>query len=154
MAFSMTSPMIKDGENIPPRFTQDAFNVSPALIWEDLPSGTKSLALIVHDPDALRPGGFTHWVIFNIPASPNYLNECVLPRDCLPDGAIQGLNSAGANGYLGPAPPPGKPHHYHFTLYALDRKLMLPTSTDREALLEAMEGHTLGKVELVGLYQR
>jgi Raf kinase inhibitor-like YbhB/YbcL family protein len=154
MAFSITSQWFKNGENIPPRFTPDAYNVSPALEWEDLPPHTESLALVVHDPDAPRQGGFTHWVIFNIPPSPNYLVEGILSREHLRDGAVQGCNSAGANGYMGPAPPPGAPHHYHFTLYALDRRMNLPPTTDREGLLEAMEGHVLAATELVGLYQK
>jgi Raf kinase inhibitor-like YbhB/YbcL family protein len=154
MAFEISSQLFKNGENIPPKYAADAWNVSPALMWTDVPDKTKSLALLLHDPDAQRKGGFSHWVIFNIPPSPNYLPEGVRPRDHVEGGIVQGRNDADTVGYMGPAPPPGKPHHYHFTIYALDARLMLDSSADRRKLLDAMEGHVLAEAELVGIYQR
>ncbi len=154
MAFVISSPLFKDGDKIPPRFAADSGNISPAFTWDGAPPEAVTFALVLHDPDASRPGGYTHWLIFNLPRGQNYINEAVLPKETLKNGVVQGRNSAGANGYIGPAPPPGKPHHYHFTLYAVDRRLNLQPSADRDALLEALKGHILAQTEIVGLYQR
>jgi Raf kinase inhibitor-like YbhB/YbcL family protein len=154
MALAVSSPAFAEGEHIPSRFTVDGRNTSPALTWIGAPPATAGFALILHDPDAPRPGGFTHWVIFNLPPASQGLSEGIPAAPRLENGATQGKNSAGANGYMGPAPPPGKPHHYHFTLYALDSKLDLAPSVDRQQLLDAMKGHVLAESDLVGIYQR
>jgi Raf kinase inhibitor-like YbhB/YbcL family protein len=119
-----------------------------------VPSKTSSLALIVHDPDAPRPGGFTHWVIFNLPPGSNGLPEGVPRRERLENGAVQGKNDGGTSGYMGPSPPPGKSHHYHFRLYALDQPLKLGGSAGRQQVQDTINGHILAEAELVGLYQR
>lgn len=154
MLLVISSPAFKTGERIPARYTADGQDISPELTWSGVPAETSSLALIVHDPDASRPGGFIHWVIFNLPAASKGLPEAEPSRERLENGAIQGRNDGGSTGYMGPAPPPGKPHHYHFTLYALGQPLALSSSAGRQQVQEAIKGHVLAKAELVGLYRR
>jgi len=154
MALVISSPAFKDGERIPTRYTADGQDISPALVWSGVPPRTSSLALIVHDPDASRPGGFIHWIIFNLPAESKGLPEAVPSRGRLENGAIQGRNDGSSTGYMGPAPPPGKPHHYHFMLYALDLPLTLSSNAGRQQVQEAIRGHVLAEAELVGPYQR
>jgi Raf kinase inhibitor-like YbhB/YbcL family protein len=154
MAITISSTAFKEGEHIPVKFTGDGRNVSPPIAWSGVPANTASLALVVHDPDATRPGGFTHWVIFDLPADSNGLPEGVPIKEWLENGAIQGRNDGGRQGYMGPAPPPGKPHHYHFRLYALDQLLRLRGVAGRQQVLESIKGHILAEAELVGLYQR
>jgi Raf kinase inhibitor-like YbhB/YbcL family protein len=148
MAIQLSSPAFRSGESIPLDYTADGRNVSPPLQWTPPPLGTQSLALVCEDPDAPR-GTFTHWVVFNMPADADGLVEAALPS-----GAMQGLNSFGEASYGGPAPPPGKPHHYHFRLYALDSPVPLIGEVAAPGLKSAMEGHILGEADLVGLYQR
>lgn len=154
MPLVISSPAFKNGERIPTRYTADDQDISPPLIWSGLPPKASSLALIVHDPDAARPGGFIHWVIFNLPAASKGLPEALPGRERLENGVIQGRNDGGSTGYMGPAPPPGKPHHYHFMLYVLDQPLKLSSSAGRQQVQEAIKGHVLAEAELVGLYQR
>jgi len=154
MAIAFSSTAFKDGEHIPVKYTGDGRNVSPPLTWNGIPAKAASIALIVHDPDAPRPGGFTHWVVFNLPVGSNGLPEGVPVRERLENGVTQGRNDAGRQGYLGPAPPPGKPHHYHFMLYALDQPLRLGSNAGWQQVLEAIKGHVLDEAEMVGLYQR
>jgi Raf kinase inhibitor-like YbhB/YbcL family protein len=154
MALVISSPAFKAGARIPSRYTDDGQNISPALAWNGAPASTSSLTLILHDPDAPRPGGFTHWVIFNLPADSQELPENIPGKEHLENGAIQGKNDGSSTGYMGPAPPPGKPHHYHFMLYALDQPLKLGPGAGRRQLQEAMKGHILAEAEVVGLYQR
>jgi Raf kinase inhibitor-like YbhB/YbcL family protein len=150
---NLKTSAFKDGETIPKEYRSDGKNVSPAFEWSEPPAGTKSFALICNDPDVGRTG-FSHWVIFNLPAESRKLAG-ELPTDAkLPDGAVQGKNGWGKVGYRGPAPPPGKPHHYHFTLYALDKTLELESSANRAKVLEAMKGHILAEGDLIGIYER
>ncbi len=150
---SITSTAFKDNENIPVRYTCDAQNVSPALDWGSPPAGTRSFALTVFDPDA-SGGGFVHWVIYNIPAGARRLPEGVPVQATLSDGTIQGNNGGAKLGYTGPCPPAGKPHHYHFDLYALDRVLDLKSGATYAQLNAAIKGHILAQGALTGIYQR
>lgn len=152
----LTSSHFKDQGDIPKRFTCDGEDMSPALAWSDVPAGTKSLALIVDDPDAPDPANpkmtWVHWVLYNIPATAEGLPEGVASRD-LPAGTREGLNDWKKTGYGGPCPPIGK-HRYFHKLYALDvvlPDLKKPTKADLE---KAMKGHMLSQAELVGKYQR
>ena len=154
MAFDISSPAFKTEEFIPSRYSADGLDMSPALSWSCVPLETLSLALIVHDPDAPRSGGFTHWVIYNLPADSSGLPEGMPRKERLEKGVIQGKNDGGYAGYMGPAPPRGLLHHYHFTLYALDALLTLDQGVTRQDFLKAATGHILGQAELVGLYQR
>jgi len=153
MAFSISSPVISHNGKIPRKYTFEGENISPELIFSNVPPETVSLALIMDDPDAPR-GVFTHWIVFNIPKDAAGLSEKIPPIPELPDGSRQGKNDYGSVGYGGPFPPPGKPHHYNFTLYALDTKLNLNAGATKNEVLEAMKGHILEQTTLCGIYQR
>ena len=151
------SEAFSQNQTVPPKYTGDGDDVSPALTWSNLPEGTKELALIMDDPDAPRPEPWVHWIIYRIPRDTTGLPENVPGTEKLsePGGAMQGKNSWGRIGYGGPAPPPGHGlHHYHFKLYALDGALDVKSGLNKKQLLAAMEGHILGQGEVVGTYQR
>lgn len=112
-----------------------------------------SLALVMDDPDAPR-GTFTHWVIYNLPPSPPSLEEDQPKTATTPSGVRQGTNSFGRSGYGGPCPPPGKPHHYHFRLLALDSQLSLDPGASASEVEAAAKGHIVGSAELVGIFER
>ncbi|HXH50444.1 MAG TPA: YbhB/YbcL family Raf kinase inhibitor-like protein [Terriglobia bacterium] len=151
--FRIESSAFKEGAFIPARFSCQGENVSPSLKWTDPPAGTRSLALIVDDPDA--PGGtWTHWVVFNLPAQTRAMDENAPKGDELPKGGLQGLTSFGSVGYGGPCPPPGKAHRYFFKLYAADTSLSLKPGTAREEVVAALKGHTLGEAQLMGRFKR
>ena len=152
----LTSRNFENQGDIPETHTCDGKDISPELAWTDVPKGTKSLVLIVDDPDAPDPAKprmtWVHWVLYNIPVTAVSLPEGVLKKD-LPEKTLEGLNDWKKTGYGGPCPPIGK-HRYFHKLYALDTvlpDLALPTKTKLE---KAMEGHILSKVELIGFYQR
>ena len=143
--FKITSTAFQEGKAIPKRFTCDGENVSPPLAWTGAPAGTKAFALILDDPDA--PSGlFTHWIVFNLPASTHSLPEGVKP-------ANQGTNDFGKPGYGGPCPPQGT-HRYFFHLYALRDELSGLQSPDRKQIDAALKGHVIGEARLMGTYQR
>jgi hypothetical protein len=138
---------------IPQPYTCDGKDISPALRWSEPPAGTQGLALILDDVDA-PAGTWIHWVMFNIPAATLSLPEGV-PADPMVAGlGVQGSNSWGNLGYGGPCPPKGGPHRYTFRLYTLDTVLDLDAGVSRGELDEAMEGHVLGRGELMGRYRR
>ena len=156
-SFQLTSPAFRSGSppggNIPKKFSCEGENISPQLNWKGAPAGTQAFALVVHDPDAPHPGGYTHWVVYNIPAGVSGIPENA-PHDAqLPGGGAQGKNDEGKPGYTGPCPPSGI-HHYHFYLYALDSELDLSPGATAQDLDKAMEGHIVGKTELVGTYRK
>jgi Raf kinase inhibitor-like YbhB/YbcL family protein len=147
------SSAFTDQQPIPVKYTGDGQNVSPPISWEDVPQGTKSLALIVDDPDA--PGGtFTHWLVHNIPPDKKGLPEGIATSPELKGGILQGNTSYGRTGYRGPHPPPGRPHRYYFSLYALDQVLNLKAGTSKQQLEEAMQGHIMALTQLLGTYGR
>jgi len=153
MTLSLSSKAFQDGERIPGKYTCEGQDISPSLMWNAPPQGTQSLSLIVDDPDA--PGGvFTHWVLFNIPPDSRGLPEAIPIEAQLPSGALQGKNDFNRNDYGGPCPPPGRPHRYCFTLYALDRVLDLKAGVSRKQVLAAIKGHILAQGKLTGIYQR
>lgn len=152
-AFELQSPAFPPGGDIPVKYTCDGRDVSPALRWADPPVGTKGLALINDDPDA--PGGtWVHWVLYGIPATIRELREGVPAQDTVGGIGRQGVNDFRKAGYGGPCPPRGPAHRYFFRLYALDIELALPPRNTKAALLKAIEGHVLGRAELMGRYQR
>jgi Raf kinase inhibitor-like YbhB/YbcL family protein len=142
-----------DGE-IPRIYTCQGADQSPALGWSGVPAGTRSLALIVDDPDAPDPAApkmvWVHWVVYNLPVSAEGLAEAV---SALPEGARDGKNDWGRSGYGGPCPPIGR-HRYFHKLYALDVVLPDLGAPTKAELLAAMEGHIIGQAELVGTYQK
>lgn len=153
MTFALRSPDFPDGANIPRPFTCEGEDRSPALEWSDAPSGTKTFALIVDDPDA-PVGTWVHWVIYNLPETTRALKGGMEKQEQLADGSRQGRNDFRKTGYNGPCPPPGKPHRYFFKLYALSTKLTLAPGASKSDVEHAMEGHILGRTEWMGRYQR
>jgi Raf kinase inhibitor-like YbhB/YbcL family protein len=152
MAFQLTTTAFKNNASIPKKFTCDGEDVSPALAWSDPPAGTKSLALIVDDPDA-PAGTWVHWVLFDLPADTRKLAEDTAKKREFPSGARQGVNDFREIGYNGPCPPRGAEHRYFFKLYALDGKVDLKPGASKKDLERAMQGHVLGQAELIGRFQ-
>ncbi len=158
MTFSLTSTAFLNGATVPAQCTCTGADRSPPLVWRDPPAGTQSFALIMDDPDATA-GTWVHWVIYDLPSSMAELAEGQPTQATLPNGAKQGMawgvKEFQRVGYGGPCPPPGKPHRYIFTLYALDRLLNLtPSSVTALTLRAAMKSHVLDQAQLTGLYGR
>ena len=155
MTMTLTSASFPNSGAIPRRYTCDGQDISPALAWAGLPAGTKSLALIVDDPDAPDPAApkltWVHWVLYNIPPGATGLPEAVSAKN-LPAGTLQGLNDWKRTGYGGPCPPVGR-HRYFHKLYALDRVIPDLGTPTKAALEKAMQGHILARAELIGTYQ-
>ncbi len=155
MALMLTSSAFANGGEIPRIHTCDGNDVSPSLTWSGVPQGTRSLALIVDDPDAPDPAApkmtWVHWVLYNIPASATGLPQGVTPSN-LPAGTKQGLNDWKRTGYGGPCPPIGR-HRYFHKLYALDSVLSDLDTPTKAQLEAAMKGHVVAHTELVGTYQ-
>jgi hypothetical protein len=156
MSIQLTSPVFSHNDSIPSTYTCDGRDISPALSWNNLPENTKSLALIVEDPDAPDPKAprmiWVHWILYNLPAASTGLAENA-GRGDLPANTLEGLNNWGRTGYGGPCPPIGR-HRYFFKLYALDTVLPDLGQPPKETLLKAMQGHILDSTELIGTYQR
>ena len=153
MAFELTSSAFKSGDPIPRRYTYEGEDLSPPLHWSVPPAATKSLVIIADDPDA-PVGTWVHWVIYDLPLDLRGLTEAVPPKDRLPNGALQGLNDFKRVGYGGPCPPPGKPHRYYFTLFALDVTLNLKPRATKAQVLDASKGHVLAQAQLMGRFGR
>lgn len=153
--FSLRSPAFGDGGTIPAVYTCDGQDVSPPLRWDEPPPGTRSLALIMDDPDAPNPAApkmtWVHWVLYDLPPAAGELPEGAASGD-LPSGTRLGRNSWGRPGYGGPCPPIGR-HRYFHKLYALDTMLPVLDVPTKAELERAMKGHVLEKTELVGTYQ-
>ena len=139
----VTSTSFTPNGIIPAKYSCDGIGISPPLSVANIPINTKSLAIIVHDPDAPHPGGVTHWVAWNLP-----LNG-IIPENF--QGGKQGENSDHKTGYKAICPPDGT-HRYNFKVYALDEVLMADTTTDKAALEKVMKGHILAEGELMGFY--
>jgi Raf kinase inhibitor-like YbhB/YbcL family protein len=157
--FAMTSSGFEDGGILPDKFTAPTpteFQTSPPLAWSKTPEGTVSFVLLVHDLEGAinkRTDDITHWLIYNIPGSTSTLAQGVQPVAQLPDGSVQAPNQRKTPGYLGPGAR-GIYHHYTFELYALDTKLTLPIDAPRADVVNAMQGHILGKAVLMARYMR
>lgn len=148
MSLILTSDAFKHNERIPDKYTCSGSDTSPALKWHGAPSGTKSFALIMDDPDA-PVGTWDHWVLYYIPGHLTQLDAGKI------DSSIKSANNSWKKQqYGGPCPPPGKDHRYFFKLYALDDSLKLPVGADKQSLLEAMNGHILSEATLIGIYSR
>lgn len=147
----VTSSSFSKGGAIPRKYTCDGQDSSPDLQWTIVPGRAKSLALVMHDPDA--PVDFTHWVAYNIPPNARELAEGASPHATMPPGSNEGLNDFSRLGYGGPCPPPGKLHHYIFTIYALDARLDLPAGPKRAEVESAMKQHVIAEGQITGLYQ-
>ena len=143
-AMKIVSPSFKNNGKMPARYTCDGEDINPSLEIENLPEGTKSLALIVDDPDAPMKT-WVHWVVYDIPPS-GHIGEDSVPGK-------QGINDAGSKNYHGPCPPSGT-HRYYFKIYALDKVLALNEGISKGGLEKAMRGSILSSAELIGLYER
>jgi Raf kinase inhibitor-like YbhB/YbcL family protein len=156
---ALTSPAFEDGAIIPNKYTQaDPNPVSPKLEWKNVPMGTVTFALLMHDPDVAmgkKTDDVTHWMAFNIPGTATELAEGQSADPKLADGTIQIVNTGRKVGFMGPgAGAAGPYHHYTFELLALDTKLDLGPDAMRDAVVAAMQGHILGKGILVCRFHR
>lgn len=156
MTMTLKSSAFAPQTQIPTRFTCDGPDISPALNWFDIPQNTKSLVLIVDDPDVPIPAmpiiTWVHWLLYNIPPTISELPENIMQKD-LPTGTLQGKNDWKQKGYKGPCPPFGR-HRYFFKLYALDTELPDLNLPNKTSLEKAMAGHIIDQVQLIGTYQR
>jgi Raf kinase inhibitor-like YbhB/YbcL family protein len=141
------SSLFENNGTLDSAFTCDGENVNPPLQISEVPQNTKSLALIVDDPDA-PSGDWVHWLVWNIDPKTQEISQ-----NTIPVGAVQGQTDFGQNKWSGPCPPSGA-HHYHFKLYALDTMLQIPETFKKTELLEAIQTHIIGQTELIGVYQR
>ncbi len=150
----ITSSAFLPGESIRKIHTCEGRNISPSLVWGDVPAGVKSLVLIVDDPDAPDPAAprmtWVHWLLYNLPLDCTALPEAV---QALPVGCLEGLNDWKRTGYGGPCPPIGR-HRYFHKLYALDVVLPDLNMPDKKRLEQAMLGHVVAEAQLIGTYQK
>jgi len=153
---SITSEAFEHNSHIPSRYTCDGEDISPPLAWRHVPAGTESLVLIVDDPDAPDPAApkvtWVHWLLYNIPASWQGLEEALAAENLL-DNTRQGRNGWKRTAYGGPCPPTGR-HRYFFKLYAMDTVLPDLHEPTKAKLENSMQGHVLAQAELIGTYQR
>jgi Raf kinase inhibitor-like YbhB/YbcL family protein len=156
MTLTITSSSFSHNGIIPTRHTCDGLDISPALIWAGIPDGTRSLVLIVDDPDAPDPAApkstWVHWVLYNLPPNSKGLPEGVEAKK-LPSGTLQGINDWSRVGYGGPCPPVGS-HRYFHKLYALNTMLPDVINSTKAILEKAMQGHVIAQAELIGHYKR
>lgn len=150
------SPDFREGEDIPQIFTQEGEDISPALVFEDVPAAAQSLVLIADDPDAPDPAApqriWLHWVMVNIPAGTTRIDAGCGKLDPIPTSAREGLNDSGVVGWSGPMPPIGR-HRYYFHLYALNTRLdNLPATFGRREVEAAMAGHVIDEAHMHGTY--
>jgi Raf kinase inhibitor-like YbhB/YbcL family protein len=158
--FTLTSTDFTEGDTLANAQIFNEFgckggNVSPALAWSGAPAGTQSFALLMHDPDAPTGSGWWHWVVYNIPPATGSLPAGAgdPKKGLMPKGAVQGRTDYGSVGYGGPCPPPGKPHHYNFRLYALKvPKLEVPEGASAALIAFNVRAQALGEAQLTGMY--
>ncbi|HFQ80293.1 MAG TPA: YbhB/YbcL family Raf kinase inhibitor-like protein [Desulfobacterales bacterium] len=154
MTLTITSPAFKAEQTIPSTFTCEGQDISPPLTFSGIPEGTKSLVLIVDDPDAPDPAApkmtWVHWLLYNLPPDTRDINE---EAANLPAATRQGINDFKRGSYGGPCPPIGK-HRYYFKLYALDTMLPDLNQPDKSTLLQAMQNHIIAQAQLIGLYKK
>ncbi len=152
---TVSSLSFHDNGTLPVMYTQNGYNWSPPISWTAGPEGTKSYVVLVEDTGVKRAEPVVHWVMYDIPPDTTALPERLGRKAKLisPMGALQGKNIAQKIGYIGPKPPAGETHPYHFEVFALDQTLKLnPDTTDRDAVVNAMKGHVLAAGEIVATY--
>lgn len=150
--FTLSVDSLTSGAVLPDAYSCKGASESPKVSWSGIPAGTKSLVLILDDPDATS-APFTHWIVFNIPPQPGELSRAQPNLKVLSDGAQQGDTSSGSRGYYPPCPPIGSTHRYIFRLYAVDMDITQPVA-DRDSIDWALTGHTLAKTEFVTTLKR
>ncbi len=151
-AFTLMVDSLTPGSVLPEFYSCKGASESPTVSWDGVPAGTKSLVLILDDPDA-PSGTFTHWLVYNIPVSSNNIPAGQTVRKVLENGAQQGYTTAGSRGYYPPCPPMGTTHRYVFRLFAVDMDITQPTA-DRESIDMALQGHTIAKAEFLTTFKR
>jgi Raf kinase inhibitor-like YbhB/YbcL family protein len=150
--FNLKVDALAPGSVLPDVYTCKGVSESPEVSWNGVPSGTKSLALILDDPDAPN-GRFTHWIVYNLPPIAGELARAQPNAKVLANGAQQGDHSAGSRGYYPPCPPVGTTHRYIFRLYAVDMDITQPTA-DRDSIDWALTGHTIAQAEFTTTFKR
>jgi len=161
-SMTLTSPEMSEGATIANEQVLAGFgctggNISPALNWSGAPTGTKSFAVSMFDPDAPTGSGFWHWIVYNIPAGTESIPAEAgdVKKKGMPIGAVQARTDFGTFGYGGPCPPPGKPHHYHFRIFALKvPKLEVPADATAALIGSSVQANKIAEADLVGLYGR
>ena len=149
----MTSGAFVTGSALDDKFTQNGDNMSPSINWSKGPQGTQSYAVLAEDSGVNRAEPIVHWVIYNIPSTASSLPQNVPTDATLENGAAQGKNVRGTAGYIGPKPPAGQTHPYHFQVFALSSKLSIdPANADRNAVVNAMKNRVLASGDLVANY--
>ncbi len=149
----VTSSAFVSGAALDDKYTQNGDNMSPGMAWSKGPLGTQSYAVLAEDSGVNRAEPIVHWVIFNIPSTATGLPQNVPTDATLENGSMQGKNVRGSAGYIGPKPPAGQTHPYHFEVFALNSRLTVdPASADRNTVVNAMKGHVLAQGELVANY--
>ena len=159
LTLSVTSAAFRTLDLMPERFTDYGEKTWPPLAWSGQSPATKSFVLIVEDPAAqpASPGPFVHWVLFNLPGTTTSLPESIPATATVPTlgGALQGQNSAGAIGYVGPHPRAGDPpHYYYFQVFALDTMLTVPPGAPRSSVIAAIDGHILAMGQVIGTFKK
>lgn len=152
-ALNLTSSVFENGGYIPDRYTCDGKNYSPPLSWNEAPGKVKSFALIVDDPDA-PAGTWVHWLLYNLPAESEGLEENISNKKLNSLKIKQGKNDFGQLSYGGPCPPPGPAHKYLFKLYALNKKITIKEGATKSEIIDQIQGHIISEAKLVGFYQR
>ena len=149
----VTSSAWVSGYALPERYTQNGENVSPGLNWTKGPPGTVAYVVLAEDSGVARPEPITHWIVYDLPGTLTRLPMGVAQGQRLENGGMQGKNVRGEAGYIGPKPPAGQTHPYHFQVFALSARLNLdPATADRKAVVEAMRGKVLAVGDLIGRY--
>jgi Raf kinase inhibitor-like YbhB/YbcL family protein len=149
----VTSGAFASGDALNDKYTQNGDNMSPSVSWTKGPFGTRSYVVLAEDSGVNRHDPIVHWVIYNIPSNFTSLDQNIPTQAHLDMGAEQGKNVRGAVGYVGPKPPAGQTHPYHFEVFALNTKLSLdPANADRQAVVNAMKGSVLATGEIVANY--
>jgi Raf kinase inhibitor-like YbhB/YbcL family protein len=151
-AFTIKVASLDPGSVLPDAYTCKGASESPRIAWDGVPAGTKSLVLILDDPDAPN-GSFTHWIVYNIPPVSGELAGAQPNAKVLANGAQQGDTSAGSRGYYPPCPPIGKTHRYVFRMYAVDMDITQPTA-DRDSIDWALTGHTVAETKFTTTFKR
>jgi len=153
MTMRVTSSAWVSGDALPERFTQNGENISPGIAWTKGPVGTVSYVVLAEDNGVQRPEPIPHWVVYDLPSTLTRLPQGVAVGERLENGGMQGKNIRGEAGYVGPKPPAGQTHPYHFQVFALSSRLNLdPANADRNAVLNAMKGKVLASGDLIGMY--
>jgi len=148
----VSSGAFTGGEPLPEKYTQNGDNISPPLSWVRGPDGTLSFVVLAEDSGVNRHDPIVHWIVYDIPSTVTNLPTSMPTEDKLDNGAMQGKNIAGKIGYIGPKPPAGQTHPYHFEVFALNTHLKLDPGADRNTVVNAMKGHVLAVGDLIGDY--